>query len=59
MFVKRAVNLRLFNTNSKKFFETVIFFSEKSKNGSKKANIIFFSISRNFWQFYDNSPISN
>ena len=38
--------------------ETVNFFKERSKNGSKKANIIFFSISRSFQPFYDNSGLS-
>ena len=32
-------------------FETVIFLTERSKNGSKKANIILFSISRTFLNF--------
>ena len=31
------------------------FFLERSKNGSKKANIILFSTSRSFRPFYDNS----
>ena len=31
------------------------FFPERSKNGSKKVNIILFSISRSFWPFYGNS----
>ena len=48
-------NFRHFNTNSNKFFDTVIFFPERSKNGSKKANNIFFSTSRSFRPFYDNS----
>ena len=43
------LNFRHFNTNSKKFFETV-----NSKNDSKKANLILFSISRSFQPFYDN-----
>ena len=51
------LNFRHFNTNSKKFFETVNFFPERSKNGSKKANIILFSISRSFRPFYDNSGL--
>ena len=42
------------NTNSRKIFETVIFFPERSKNSSKKANIILFNISRSFRPFYDN-----
>ena len=50
----KKLNFRHFNTNSKKFFETVNFFPERSKNGSKKANIILFSISRSFRPFYDN-----
>ena len=42
----KHLNFRHFNTNSKKFFKTVYFFPEGSKNGFKKANIILFSISR-------------
>ena len=53
----KQLNFRDFNTNSKQSFETVIFFPERSKNGSKKANIILFSISRSFWPFYDNSGL--
>ena len=44
----KQINFRHFNTNSKKSFETVIFFPERSKNGSKKANIILFSIFKEF-----------
>ena len=44
----KQINFRHFNTNSKKSFETVIFFRERSKNGSKKANIILFSIFKEF-----------
>ena len=53
----KHLNFRHFNTNSKKFFKTVYFFPEGSKNGSKKANIILFSISRSFRPFYDNSGL--
>ena len=53
----KQLNLRYFNSNSKKIFETVNFFSERSKNGSKKANIVLFSISRSFRPFYDNSRL--
>ena len=41
----KQLNFRYVITNSKKFFETIIYFPERSKNGSKKANIILFSIS--------------
>ena len=51
------LNFRHFNTNSKIFSETVIFFPQRRKNGSKKANIILFSISRSFRPFYDNSGL--
>ena len=34
----KQLHFRHFNTNSKKFFKTVIFFAEKSKNGSQKVN---------------------
>ena len=53
----RWLNFRHFNSNSKKFFETVNFFPERSKNGSKRANIIFLGISRSFRPFYDNSGL--
>ena len=49
----KQLNFRHFNTNSQKLFETN-FFPERSKNGSKNANIISFSITRSFWPFYDN-----
>ena len=41
----KQLNFRHVNTNSKKFFETMIYFPERSKKGSKKANIILFSMS--------------
>ena len=44
----KQLNFRHFNTNSKKFFEKSKFFAERSKNGSTKANIILFSISKEF-----------
>ena len=47
------LNFRHFNTNSQKLFETN-FIPERSKNGTKNANIISFSITRSFWPFYDN-----
>ena len=50
----KQLNLRHFNTNSNKFFETVNFFPERSKNGCKKADIILFSISRSFRPFCEN-----
>ena len=55
----KQLNFGHFKTNSKEFFETVIFFPESiaNKEGSKKANIILFSISRSFWPFYDNSGL--
>ena len=53
----KQLNFRHFNTNSKKFFETVSYFPERNRNGSKKANIILFSISRSFWPFYDNAGL--
>ena len=40
-----------FNTNSKKFTLTVIFFLERNKNGSQNAKITLFSISRSFQPF--------
>ena len=40
----KLLNFRHLTLAVKKFFETVIFFPERSKNGSKKANIILFSI---------------
>ena len=54
----KQLNFRHFNTNSKKFFETAIFFQEEeAKNGSKKANIVLFSISTSFRPFYDKSGL--
>ena len=49
----KQLNFRHFNANSQKLFETN-FFPERSKNGSKNANIISFSITRSFWPFYHN-----
>ena len=53
----KQLNFRHFNTNCKKFFETVIFFPERGKNGGQKAKVILFSISRNFRPFYDNAGL--
>ena len=54
----KQLNFEHFKTNSKEFFETIIFFQKVAKKeGSKKANIILFSISRSFWPFYDNSGL--
>ena len=54
----KQLNFQHFTTNSKEFFETIIFFQKVAKKeGSKKANIILFSISRSFWPFYDNSGL--
>ena len=53
----KLLNFRHFNSNSIKFFETVNFFPEGSKNGSKKASIILFSISRSSRPFNDNSGL--
>ena len=55
----KQLNFRAFNTTSKKFIVTEFFFEkkekERSKNSSKQANIILFSISRSFRPFFDNS----
>ena len=54
----KQLNFRHFNTNTKKnSLKQYIFFLERIKNGSIKANIIFFSISRSFPPFYDNSGL--
>ena len=54
----KQLNFRHFNTNGKKFFETLNFFQEEdAKNGSKKANIVLFSISTSFRPFYDKSGL--
>ena len=53
----KQLNFRHFNTNNKKFFETLNFFQEDAKNGSKKANIVLFSISTSFRPFYDKSGL--
>ena len=51
----KLLNFRHFNTNSKKIlWNSKFFFSERSKQGSKNANIILFSISRSFRPFCDN-----
>ena len=42
----KKLNFRLFNTNSKKFTVTVVFCSREKQNGSRKANIILSSISK-------------
>ena len=49
----KQLNFRHFNTNSEKILETLSSF-QRSKNGSRMANIILFSISSTFWPFYDN-----
>ena len=50
-----TLNFRYFNTNSKrKIHSNIKFFPERDKNGAK-SQIIFFSISRNFRPFSDNS----
>ena len=53
----KQLNFRHFNTNNKKFFETLNFFQEDAKNGSKKANIVLFSISTSFRPFYGKSGL--
>ena len=47
----KKLNFRHFNTNSKKFTVTVVFFFREKQNGSRKANIILSSISRSFRLF--------
>ena len=50
-----TLHFRYFNTNSKrKVHSNIKFFPERDKNGAK-SQIIFFSISRNFRPFSDNS----
>ena len=53
----KKLKFRHLNTDSKKFFETVFFFPERGKNGSKKAIIILFSKLRSFRPFYDKSRL--
>ena len=54
----KQLNFRHFNSNNKKFFETVNFCQEEdAKNSSKKANIVLFSISTSFRPFYDKSGL--
>ena len=53
----KQLNFRYFNTNSNKFFETVNFFQKKAKTAPKRPISFFFSISRSFWPFYDNSGL--
>jgi len=50
----KKLNFRHFNTNSKKFTVTVVFFFREKQNGSRKTNIILSSISRSFRLFSDN-----
>ena len=50
----KQLNFRHFNTNSKKFFETVNFFQKEAKTAPKRP-ILLFRISRRFRPFYDNS----
>ena len=53
----KKLNFRHFNTNSKKFTVTVVFFFFREKqNGSRKANIILSSISRSFRLFVRRLP---
>ena len=51
------LNFRHFNTSSKKLFETVDFFPERSQNCSKKATIILLVYQAMFGHFYDNSGL--
>ena len=53
----KQLNFRRFNTNTKKILWNSTFFPERGKNGSIKANIILFSISRSCPPFYDNSGL--
>ena len=53
----KQLNFRHFNTYSKKIFETVIFFPERSNNGSKKTNIILFSNIKGVFGHYDHSGL--
>ena len=46
----KQLNFRHFNTGIKNVWNSN-FLTERSKNGSKKANIILFSISRTFLNF--------
>ena len=53
----KQLNFRYFNTKSKNSLKQLIFFQKEAKTALKKANIILFSISRNFWSFYNNSGL--
>ena len=52
----KQLNFMHLNTNSKKFFEIVIF-SRKKQKGSKKTSNILFSISGSFRPFYNTSGL--
>ena len=53
----KQLNFMHLNTNSKKFFEIVIFFQKETKKGSKKTSNILFSISGSFRPFYNTSGL--
>lgn len=52
----KKLNFRYFNTNSKKFTVTVVFFFREKQNGSRKTNTILSSISRSFRLFVRRLP---
>ena len=52
----KKLNFRHFNTNSKKFTVTVVFFFREKQNGSRKTNTILSSISRSFRLFVRRLP---
>ena len=52
----KKLNFRHFNTNSKKFTVTVVFFFREKQNGYRKTNTILFSISRSFRLFVRRLP---
>ena len=52
----KKLNFRHFNTNSKKFTVTIVFFFREKQNGSRKTNTILSSISRSFRLFVRRLP---